>query len=427
MISLAIDARMMDEASSGFPPKEEKMDMVACYRFAERTASVRPSAIREILKVTSRPEVISFAGGLPAPELFPTRVISELAGSLLAEIGSRVLQYSVSEGIAPLREWVAARLRRVWEIPAIAEDVLILSGSQQALDLVAKVFIDPGDVVALEAPSYLGAIQAFDAYQATYLTIATDGEGIIPEELERALSVAPKRPKLLYLVPNFQNPSGVTLAGKRRERVVRICEAFEIPIFEDDPYGELRFAGSPLQPLASYPSRSPILYAGTGSKVMAPGLRVAWLVVRDEEIRSRIVPMKQACDLHTGTLAQYLFHAFVSNGDAFERHLASIRDLYGGRQYMMVTALREAFGTHIHFTVPQGGMFLWAGIDGVSETNDLLTYASERGVVFVPGEFFYANNQRTDGLRLSFSNTNEAMIAEGVRRLSAAIEAYRGR
>jgi 2-aminoadipate transaminase len=400
------------------------MDTASPHRFAERTSSVRPSAIREILKVTQRPEVISFAGGLPAPELFPTSVIGELTTQLLSEIGPRALQYTVSEGVPALREWVANRVRTLWQIPAKADDVLIMGGSQQALDLIAKIYINPGDCIALEAPSYLGAIQAFDSYQASYLTIATDGDGIIPDELERALHDAPVKPKFLYLIPSFQNPSGVTLSGDRREQVVRICEKYEVPIFEDDPYGELRFSGSPLRPLASYPSRTPIFYAGTGSKVMAPGLRVAWLIIRDEEIRSHIVPMKQACDLHTGTLAQYIFHAFASNGNAFDQHIESIRALYGGRQQAMISALREAFGDRIHFTVPQGGMFLWATIDGIDDTNDLFTYASERNVVFVPGEFFYAGASEKNGLRLSFSNTGETTIIEGVKRLQAALEAY---
>lgn len=400
------------------------METRAKNRFAARIASVRPSAIREILKVTQRKEVISFAGGLPAPELFPTEAIGELTTSLLAKFGSSALQYSVTEGVPALRSWVAERMNTVWGIPAVSDDVLITGGSQQALDLIAKAYIDPGDVIALEAPSYLGAIQAFDVYQARYLTIATDGDGLIPDELERALRDAPVKPKFLYLIPNFQNPSGVTLAAERRERIVRICEAFDIPIFEDDPYGELRFSGSAQRPLASFASRAPIFYAGTGSKVMAPGLRVAWLVIRNEEIRSHIVPLKQACDLHTGTLAQYIFHAFVSSGNAFDVHIKSICDLYGARQRALATALVEAFGERIHFTIPQGGMFLWATLDGVDNTKRLFELASKRDVVFVPGEYFYATEKRTDGMRLSFSNTDEAAIAEGVRRFSAAVTSY---
>lgn len=400
------------------------METPVQHRFASRMTSVRPSAIREILKVTQRPEVISFAGGLPAPELFPTREIGELTPVLLARMGSSALQYTVSEGVPALREWVSERMRRVWGIDAAPDDVLITGGSQQALDLVAKAYLDPGDIVAIEAPSYLGAIQAFDVYQARYLTIATDGDGMLPDALEQALRTAPVKPKLLYLIPNFQNPSGTALAGDRREQIVRICERYEIPICEDDPYGELRFSGEHQKPLASFTSRSPVLYAGTGSKIMAPGLRVAWLVIRNEEIRSHIIPLKQACDLHTGTLAQYIFHGFVSTGDQFDRHIQAICDLYGARQRAMVSALRGAFGERIRFTIPQGGMFLWATIDGVSDTKELFAAASRRDVVFVPGEFFYADEKRTDGMRLSFSNTNEATIAEGVKRLTAAVEAY---
>ena len=385
---------------------------------------MRPSAIREILKVTQRREVISFAGGLPAPELFPTEEIGALATELLDEVGSTALQYTVTEGVPVLRNWVADRLQKVWGMTTVPDDVLITGGSQQALDLIAKTYIDPGDLIVLEAPSYLGAIQAFDVYQARYLTVATDSDGMIPDELERVLRESPVKPKLLYIIPNFQNPSGVTLAGDRREKIVRICEAYEIPIYEDDPYGELRFSGTTLKPLASYASKSPIFYAGTGSKVMAPGLRVAWLTLNDAEIRSHVVPLKQACDLHTATFTQYLFHAFVSKGDVFDKHIALTRELYGQRQRTMVSALREAFGDCIHFTIPQGGMFLWATLDGIDDTTKLFPVASARNVVFVPGEYFYANEKEKNGMRLSFSNTDETAILEGVKRFSAAVAEY---
>ncbi len=393
-------------------------------RFAQRIASVRPSAIREILKVTQRPEVISFAGGLPAPEHFPTATLGALASEVLASIGSTALQYSLTEGVPELRAWVAERMQGVWGIPTTPDDVLITGGSQQGLDLVAKAYLDPGDLVALEAPSYLGAIQAFDTYQARYLTIETDGDGLIPEALERSLSQLSVQPKLLYLIPNFQNPSGTTLSAERREAIVRICEQFEIPIFEDDPYGELRFAGTPQRPLASFSSRSPIFYAGTGSKVMAPGLRVAWLLLRDPAIRAQVVPLKQASDLHTGTLAQYLFHRFVADESRFSEHLHTISSLYGTRQHAMVSGLRATFGSDIEFTIPEGGMFLWATLRGIDNTAALFPYAQERNVVFVPGEFFYANAKQHNGMRLSFSNTDETKITEGLTRLQAAVNAY---
>src|SRR5579864_435122 len=254
-------------------------------QFAERTAHLRASTIREMLKVTQQPDVISFGGGLPAPELFPTKSIADAAARVMEKRGAAALQYSVTEGIPEMRRWVAERLTRRANRVFEAESVTIVNGSQQGLDLVGKIFLDPGDHVVLEDPSYLGAIQAFDAYQSRYLTVETDDEGLIPDSLERVLERADPFPKFLYLVPNFQNPTGRTLSGPRRERVVRVCEEFGLPIVEDDPYGELRFEGSDLPSLLSHRTSAPIIYLGTGSKIMAPGMRIAWLVIPDEEIR----------------------------------------------------------------------------------------------------------------------------------------------
>ncbi len=294
-------------------------------QFAQRTAHLRASTIREMLKVTQQPEVISFGGGLPAPELFPTTAIAHATSAVMERLGSAALQYSVTEGIPEMRRWVAERLTRRFGRIFEAESVQIVNGSQQGLDLVGKVFLDPGDHVVLEDPSYLGAIQAFDAYQARYLTVDTDEEGLLPESLERALERADPFPKFLYLVPNFQNPTGRTLSGPRREAVVRICEHFGLLIVEDDPYCELRFEGNDLAPLIARESSAPIIYSGTGSKIMAPGMRIAWLVIPDETIREKVVLAKQGADLHSGTFAQYVFHEYASDGAAFDAHVRRSR------------------------------------------------------------------------------------------------------
>jgi len=389
-------------------------------KFAERTAHLRASTIREMLKVTQQPDVISFGGGLPAPELFPTDQIADAAKRVMERRGAAALQYSVTEGIPEMRRWVAERLTRQNGRIVEAEDVTIVNGSQQGLDLVAKILLDPGDHVVLENPSYLGAIQAFDAYQARYLTADTDDDGMIPESLERVLERADPFPKFVYLVPNFQNPTGRTLSRDRRERIVRICEHFDVPVFEDDPYGELRFEGENLPTLFSHDSRGPIVYLGTGSKIMAPGMRVAWLVTRDEEIREKVVLAKQGADLHSGTFAQYVFHEYVSDGNAFETHVRRIAETYARRRNVMAQALDRLTAEGLHYSRPQGGMFLWATLPGV-DTHELLQRSAEQKVVFVPGVSFYPARDVHDGMRLNFSNASEEMIRLGIERLGHAI------
>jgi 2-aminoadipate transaminase len=392
-------------------------------KFAERTARLRASTIREMLKVTQQPDIISFGGGLPAPELFPTEAIAQAARSVMDRYGAAALQYSVTEGIPEMRIWVAERLTRRFGRIFDAESVTIVNGSQQGLDLLGKVFLDPGDHVVMEDPSYLGAIQAFDAYQARYLTADTDEEGLIPESLERVLDRADPFPKFLYLVPNFANPTGRTLSRARREAVVRICESFDLPIVEDDPYGELRFEGNDLPALITYPSSGPIIYSGTGSKIMAPGMRVAWLVIGDAEIREKIVLAKQGADLHSGTLAQYIFHEYASDGEKFDAHVRRIAQTYARRRDVMAEALAEHMPEGVRSTRPGGGMFLWVTVPGV-DTTELLVISAQSKVVFVPGVNFYPGRDVHDGMRLNFSNASEKNIGLGVERLGHAIRTY---
>lgn len=392
-------------------------------QFAARTAHLRASTIREMLKVTQQPDVISFGGGLPAPELFPTAGIAQAARAVMERLGAAALQYSVTEGISEMRIWVAERLTRRFGRIFEAESVQIVNGSQQGLDLVGKVFLDPGDHVVLEDPSYLGAIQAFDAYQARYLTVDTDEDGLLPESLERVLERADPFPKFLYLVPNFQNPTGRTLSAVRRESVVRICEHFGLPIVEDDPYCELRFEGNDLPPIISLESSAPIIYSGTGSKIMAPGMRVAWLVIPDEEIREKIVLAKQGADLHSGTFAQYVFHEFASDGAVFDAHVRTIAQTYRRRRDVMAEALASFMPDGVRFTRPAGGMFLWVAVPGV-DTTELLRISAESKVVFVPGVNFYPHRDVHDGMRLNFSNASEKNLEVGVERLAHAIRLY---
>ena len=381
---------------------------------------MRVSTIREMLKVTQQPDVISFGGGLPAPELFPTDEIAQCTAEVMRDVGPQALQYGVTDGIPEMRSWVANRLSRHTGATYEPDQVLIVNGSQQGLDLLGKIFIDPGDHVVLENPSYLGAIQAFDAYQARYLTAQTDEDGVIPESLERVLAHAEPLPKFVYLVPNFQNPTGRTLAAGRREQVVRICEHFGVPIVEDDPYGELRFHGQHIPSLASYSRAGTVIYSGTGSKIMAPGMRIAWLAMHDADVREKLTLAKQGADLQSGTLTQYVFARYVSKAEAFERHLATIVQVYGERRDVMHEALSEYMPSNVDFNNPEGGMFLWARARGI-DTTELLKVSAEQKVVFVPGVSFYPARDVTDGMRLNFSNSGAEKIRTGIARLAHAV------
>src|SRR5581483_9944910 len=356
----------------------------------------------------------------PAPELFPTEAIAQCTREVMEEYGARALQYTVTDGIPEMREWVAQRLTRRLGTPFDAHQIIIVNGSQQGLDLLAKILIDPGDHIVLENPSYLGAIHAFDAYQARYLAVDTDEEGMVPESLEHVLAHAEPPPKFVYLVANFQNPTGRTLSGDRRERIVRICEHFGVPIVEDDPYGELRFEGEDLPPLVSYPSSGTNIYCGTGSKILAPGMRVAWLAVRDPDVHEKLVLAKQGADLQSGTLTQYIFARIVSRAQEFERHVQAIRRVYHQRRDVMYDALAEMMPKTVSFNRPQGGMFLWARAAGI-DTSELLQVAAKDNVVFVPGVSFYPHCDVTDGMRLNFSNASPEKIREGIGRLAQAV------
>jgi 2-aminoadipate transaminase len=391
-------------------------------KFAERTSRLRASTIREMLKVTQQPDVISFGGGLPAPELFPTKEIALATSEVMDEYGAAALQYGVTEGIPEMRTWVAQRLSERQNVLYDPSDILIVNGSQQGLDLIGKIFLDPGDHVVLENPSYLGAIQAFDAYQARYLTVETDEDGIVPASLEHVLDRAHPFPKFLYLVPNFQNPTGRTLAAERREAIVRICERHDLPIVEDDPYGELRFEGSHLPSLASYNANGLVIYSGTGSKIVAPGLRVAWLAIHDHDVRDKIALAKQGTDLQTGSLAQYVFHRYAGKAAAFEAHVGRIRETYARRRDVMIESLNAHMPANVSFNRPAGGMFLWATVAGV-DTTKLLEISAREKVVFVPGVSFYPERDVHDGMRLNFSNASEEKIREGIARLGAAVRA----
>ena len=386
-------------------------------RLARRMSRMPPSAVREILKVAEQPDVLSFAGGLPAPELFPVEAIAEAHAEVLARDGRAALQYSTTEGYGPLREWVAARLARRG-VRVGADQVLITSGSQQGIDLVARVLLDPGDTVAVENPSYLAALQTFSGCEATFLPVASDDEGLDVAALERAVA-ADRAPRLIYVVPEFSNPKGTTLSLERRLRLVRLARAHRIPILEDDPYGELRFRGEAPPPLAALDDAGLVVHLGTFSKTLAPGMRLGWLVGPRELVRA-VTIAKQAADLHTATLAQRAAAALLTRFD-YDAHLVRLRRIYGERCQAMLGALATYLPPGTRWTRPDGGLFVWAELPAGLDADEIFAHALREKVAFVPGSAFYAEAPRREMMRLNFSNRPPELIDEGMARLGRVV------
>ena len=394
--------------------------VVGGLRLASRTRTLVPSAVREILKVTERPEVISLAGGLPAPELFPVAEVATAFQDALAWEGRGALQYGVTEGWRPLREWIAARLRTQGIAGARAEDVLVTTGAQQGIDLLSKVLLDAGDRVLVEAPTYLAALQVFDGYEARPVAAPGDDEGLCVDANLAAL-LARHHPSMLYLVPEFQNPKGTSLAPERRAGLVAMASAHRVPILEDDPYGELRFEGELRRPLAAQPGAEGwVVRLGTFSKTLAPGLRVGWAYAPGE-LGRRMVVAKQAADLHSSTLVQRATALLLQRFD-YDGHLARIRAVYRARRDAMLHALEQHMPEGTTWTRPEGGLFLWLTLPpGVSD-RALFEAGVAQDVAVVPGSAFFAGGAEHGFVRLNFSNQSEERILEGVRRLGVALE-----
>lgn len=387
------------------------------YTFSQRAQQLTSSTIREILKVTERPEVISFAGGLPAPGGFPVEEINAAFDRVLQQNGKSALQYGPTEGYTPLRQWVADDFRRRG-VDVALEEVLIVSGSQQALDMLGKLFIDPGSKVLVEAPSYLGALQSFSLFEPQYAPVPTDEGGLIPEQITEAMAAGAR---FLYALPNFQNPTGVSLSLERRQALVERCAALQLPIVEDDPYGELRYAGEPLPGLLQLGRRvgATVIRLGTFSKVLAPGLRLGYIVA-PRPIISKLVQIKQATDLHTATVSQMAVYETIKDG-FLERHLPAVRELYKKQCGYMLDAMDAHFPDTATWTRPEGGMFIWVTLPEHIDASRLLQRAIERNVAFVPGAPFYAGEGRPNTLRLSFVTVSEARIREGIAILGELI------
>lgn len=387
------------------------------YRFARRMSRMSVSAVREILKVTEQPEIISFAGGLPAPELFPVAAIALAHAEVFAEEGPAAMQYSTTEGWKPLREWIASRMI-TQGIRTDASRVLITSGSQQGIDLVGKIFLDPGDAVLVENPCYLAALQSFNGHEASFIGVDSDADGIKTDMVEQAL--ARSRPKLIYLVPDFQNPKGTTLSIERREHLIALSRRYQIPILEDDPYGELRYRGAKPESLAALDKDGLVIRLSTFSKTLSPGIRIGW-VTASEEILQEFAIAKQAADLHTSTIEQRAIARLLQSFD-YDAHVAHLCEVYGERCDTMLNAMAAHFPSEARWTKPEGGLFLWVELpEGVSG-EEVLKDAIQERVAFVPGTSFFANEPQHNFIRLNFSNQLPEMIEEGIKRIGSVLK-----
>ena len=394
-----------------------KLESPSPFRPARRTAQMNPSVIREILKVTERPGVISFAGGLPAPETFPVEAMREACARVLADAPQAALQYAASEGYAPLREWVAAELGRQG-MRVEAAQVLVTTGSQQGLDLVAKVLLDADSTALVESPTYLGALQAFTPMEPRFAGVASDDAGPDPESMTAAARDADAR--FFYLLPNFQNPTGRSIGGARRQALVERAAAIGLPLVEDNPYGELWFDAAPPPGLAARHADG-VIYLGSFSKVLAPGLRLGY-VVAPPAIAPKLLQAKQAADLHTPGFNQRVVYEVIRDG-FLDRHVPTIRALYKSRRDAMLGALERHMPAGVRWNRPAGGMFLWVELPATLDAVALLPRAVERGVAYVPGAPFFAAAPQRHTLRLSYVTASSEQIDSGIAALGEVVRA----
>ena len=395
------------------------------YRYAHRTQKMGSSVIRELLKLTEQPDIISFGGGLPAPEVFPVKEFQEACNQVLIDHGAQALQYSTTEGYLPLREMIARHTAR-YSVQVNAENIMITSGSQQALDFIGRLFLNRGDYIVVESPTYLGALQAWNAYGAQYISVCADEHGMIVDELEAALRIGPK---FIYVLPNFQNPSGSTLSLERRKKLIELADKYGVPIVEDDPYGQLRYEGDHIPSVVTLDSRyrneddgeysGNVIYLSTFSKLLAPGLRLAWVIAPPQVIR-KLVMTKQAADLHTSSFNQHVAYE-VAKGGFLDEHVKVIRAIYKERRNVMFEMMEEMFPPGVTWTKPLGGMFLWGMLPEHVDAADVLKVAIQRKVAFVPGAAFHPNGGGANTMRLNFSFSNPDNIREGITRLGVTL------
>lgn len=386
--------------------------------YANRISNIKASEIRELLKLTQRPDIISFAGGLPAPELFPIEELKKISKKVLEENGTAALQYGPTEGYEPLREKITERMAKV-HVNVTSDDVLITSGSQQGLDFSAKVFINPGDIIICESPTYLGAINAFKAYEPNFIEVETDDEGMIMKDLEEVLRNN-DNVKFIYVIPDFQNPSGKTWSIERRKKLVELANKYNIAIVEDNPYGELRFEGEIYPAIKHYDTEGRVIFLGTFSKIFCPGLRLGW-VVADKEVLNKYILVKQGADLQSSTISQMEVAKFLEEYD-IEKHIEKIKVVYKKRRDIMMKTIEKEFPKEVKYTYPKGGLFTWVVLPAHINGRELAVKILEKNVAFVPGGSFFPNGGNENTFRMNYSNMDEERIGEGIKRLGIAIK-----
>jgi 2-aminoadipate transaminase len=391
------------------------------HMFSERARAMRASEIRELLKLTQKKDIISFAGGLPNPEAFPVVEIKEICDDLLTKNGQDVLQYGTTEGVTALRQELAERMRKKKGVDCTDKNVLITHGSQQALDLISKVFLDPRNLVITSLPTYLGGVNAFAAYQGQMEGIPIDEEGMPPDLLEEKLwRLHGRNSKMLYLIPTFQNPSGVTIPESRRQKILDIAAQHDLLVIEDDPYSEVRFEGDEVRPLKALDKEGRVIYLSTFSKILAPGLRIAW-VVAGEEMLQKLTISKQSTDLCTNTFGQWIAREYVARGH-LDRQLVKICSLYKRKRDIMLKAMAEHFPEGTTWTKPKGGLFVWATMPQQIDTREMFEQAIAKNVAYVVGSAFYPDGGGRNSMRLNFSFPSDGDLVEGTKRLGEVIK-----
>lgn len=386
-------------------------------QFASRMGTMQRSFIREILKVAQDPNVVSFAGGLPNPDFFPVEPLRAAADKVFAQRGKSALQYAPTLGSEPLRQFIADRYKDQCGLDIPVAEILITNGSQQGLELIAKILIDPGDQVLMESPSYLGGIQAFSLFQPEFVTVPLLADG--PDTAVLRQRAAHPNAKLFYALPNFQNPTGITYSAAKRKEVVGILVENDLFYIEDDPYRDLRFLGEDLPSLLSY-GRDSAFLLGSFSKIVAPGFRMGWIIAQPE-LMDKLIIAKQATDLHSNFVSQLIIEQYLADND-LDAHINNIKEAYGRQRQLMVAMIEELFPTDIQFTLPEGGMFLWVTLPAGMSAMKLFEAAAARNVIFVPGDPFHVDGRGQNTLRLNFSNTHPAAIELGMTRLAEVIK-----
>lgn len=389
------------------------------FNYSKRVPADGTDAVGTILKAAADPQIISFAGGLPAPELFPVKEMKEAVDRVFAKHGQEAMQYGAAKGVTALRKLIQKHVKDKEDVDAELENVLVTTGSEQVLDLVGKAFVDPGDTVLVEQPTYLCALDVFKTYGANFAGVEMDEQGMKMDCLEEALKSHPNT-KLIYTVPNFQNPTGRTMALERRKQLAELAAKYDVYVLEDNPYGEIRFAGQHVPAVKSFDQTGHVFYMSTFSKTLAPGFRLGWLVA-DEDVVNKLTVLKQSADLHTDNLAQYAVVEFLQNND-LDAHVKEISDLYGKRKQLMVDGIKKYFPAGVKYTDPEGGMFLWVEVPGVDDTVALFKECLKHNVAFVPGDPFFAGAAQPGTFRLNYSNAQEDKITAGMKQLGAALQ-----